>query len=357
MKYYALTLLAMIILVSCGNQYADGNPVGGDTTSVFSSTTLSSGTNPLSSGATLSSQGTSSNTSAGSSAGTSSATNPSSTTLGSSGASSGASSAGTSSAAASSGSGVTDPQWSLSPYHDRFIWVPGGSFVRDNGTVVSVHGFYSMTVEVTRAFYSSQMGSDPSLNTLTASTSPVERVSWYQAALFCNKISNQLGFDTAYVYTSRTGLDVLLGLSIRTNVRAVRLPTEAEWEYAARAGSTWDYFWSESIALDDLDSIGLYTNPYIGSTPNSINEHRPNAFGLYEVHGNVWEWTNDWYAPLGSENQLTNPLGPSNGTIRSIRGGGFDSPLTAKAFESRLGTAPEDTEPNIGFRVIVAPGL
>ena len=115
-----------------------------------------------------------------------------------------------------------------------------------------------------------------------------------------------------------------------------RLPTEAEWEYACRAGSTTRFPWGDD---PDYNLIGQYAwyKSNSESKTHTVGQKKPNAWGLYDMHGNVWEWCLDWYAAQLSGDTVREPVGPSSGTIRVFRGGGWDNTTTScrSAFRSR----------------------
>lgn len=121
----------------------------------------------------------------------------------------------------------------------------------------------------------------------------------------------------------------------------MRLPTEAEWEYAARSGNSGSRY-------GDLDTIAWYDRNS-GSQTHEVGGKQPNPWGLHDMLGNVWEWVADWYDqyPLGS---ATDPRGPTSGTMRALRGGAWDGgPRLARA-SYRLGAQPASHRSTVGFR-------
>ncbi|MDR1787871.1 MAG: formylglycine-generating enzyme family protein [Treponema sp.] len=166
---------------------------------------------------------------------------------------------------------------------------------------------------------------------------PVVLVSWIDAAQYCNWLSRQEGYRP--VYTIR-------GAKVEQNFAAsgYRLPTEAEWEYACRAGTYSRFFTGRTITTNDANFNGTMRGPGDGSSwragvyrkkPVPVGSFPPNAFGLFDMHGNVAEWCGDWYASYGAE-LVHDPHGPSSGRRKVIRGGGWD--LSARFVRSAART-------------------
>jgi len=125
-----------------------------------------------------------------------------------------------------------------------------------------------------------------------------------------------------------------------------RLPTEAEWEYAARGGST-----SKWSFGDDERLLGQFAwfKENSGTRANLVGTRTPNAWGLYDMHGNVWEWVADWYGPYTLDSQR-DPKGPASGTQRALRGGSFKYSAWYQRSADRFGYPPTFRSPGIGFR-------
>ena len=238
-----------------------------------------------------------------------------------------------------------DPQASTAPLYahiapppdDLFLWVetkdgrtagfadiPSGNFRRENGTTVTLPEPYRIgTVTVTnaqfRAFDPTQSGDD---------SHPANEVSWYECMSFCRWLSQ------AYPWA-----------------RGARLPAEAEWEHAARAGTTTKY-WSGDSA-EDLARAGWYEDNS-GRKIHAVGMKDANPWGLYDVHGNVWEWCSDWYDALSRTDERA-PAGPPTGVFRVLRGGGCWYSADWCRSANRNWYWPRRRFVNFGFRVVLPP--
>jgi formylglycine-generating enzyme required for sulfatase activity len=199
--------------------------------------------------------------------------------------------------------------------------VPAGSFMMGESSsshkVTLTKGFWIGWTEVTQAQWKAVIGNNPSYFQ-NCDNCPVEQVSWEDVQQFIQKL-NARGEGT------------------------YRLPTEAEWEYAARSGTTGDY-------AGNVDSMGWYS-ANSGSRTHEVAINQPNAWGLYDMHGNVWEWVQDWYGdyPGGS---VTNPTGATSGSHWVARGGSFDAPIEVLRSAIRGTGPPSYRAHNLGFRVL-----
>jgi formylglycine-generating enzyme required for sulfatase activity len=238
--------------------------------------------------------------------------------------------------------GTTKP-WEPDP--QRFAWIAAGTFTMGSSSteldrasdedpraqVTISRGFWMSKYETTQEEYQSVMGSNPSFYKGDARR-PVERVSWLDATAFCSKLTArelEAGrLPTGYAY---------------------RLPTEAEWEYACRAGSQTRFEYGDDPNYNLLDEYAWHD----GITTHPVGLKRPNAWGLYDMHGNVFEWCSDWYGnyPGGT---LTDPLGPKTGSARVIRGGGSLSTPRDLRSARRIARTP-DWGGTVGIRLIVLP--
>jgi len=231
----------------------------------------------------------------------------------------------------------------------------GTPFPLDTIHKVNLTAYKISSTEVTQDLYTAVMNNNPS----TFKSGPnyrVEGTSWIDAALFCNKLSQAAGFDTVYVYTGAKPDGSVL---IDYTKNGYRLPTEAEWEYACRAGSTTDFFWGKSFPVTSEDTLTMdsYVAWYHSSpgTTQPVASKKPNAFGLYDMSGNVWEWVNDFYRIYYAA-EVTNPTGPTKDNFGRVRRGGsydYDAELQTSSFRHfmTIGVRTYD----MGFRIARRP--
>ena len=186
--------------------------------------------------------------------------------------------------------------------------------------VTLTQGFWMLETEVTQAMWQSVMGSNPS--SFKGDNLPVDHVSWDDCQDFCQKLSSKIGMK-------------------------ITLPTEAQWEYACRAGSTGPY-------AGELDAMGWYGRNSDGN-PYPAGQKKANAWGLYDMHGNVWEWCQDWYGEYPS-GTVTDPTGPDSGSEHICRGGSWLDLKSASAQNCRSAnrdsSMPDFQGANLGFRVV-----
>lgn len=198
-------------------------------------------------------------------------------------------------------------------------------------------GFWMGKYEVTQAEYQAIIGSNPSWFNDDLNR-PVESVSWYDAANYCFKLSaseRAAGrLPSGYVY---------------------RLPTEAEWEYAARAGTTTRFSFGDDLGYLNLENYAWYADNS-GNTTHPVGQKLANAWGLHDMYGNVRESCLDWYGkyPGGS---VTDPKGTSSGSGRVSRGGRWLGLARYCRSADRYGDDPAIWSEDFGFRVVLAPGL
>ncbi|MEB3237177.1 MAG: formylglycine-generating enzyme family protein [Candidatus Sericytochromatia bacterium] len=231
---------------------------------------------------------------------------------------------------------------------------PGRSSDETQHTVTLTRGFWMQSTEVTQGQWRALMGNNPSRFT-GADNRPVERVSWYDAVAYANALSAKDGLANAYDLSSCSGTpgtgnygcsNVTLTASTPYATTGWRLATEAEWEYAYRAGSTtpW-YFGSDSNLLGTY--MWFSSNSVYRTWP--VGQKQPNAWGLYDMAGNVWEWCQDWYGSYPGT--VTDPTGPTSGSNRVRRGGSWDNDASRARAASRDPYRPDVRSLGIGFRL------
>jgi formylglycine-generating enzyme required for sulfatase activity len=219
----------------------------------------------------------------------------------------------------------------------RLVWVPAGAFTMGSSADEAGHEenegpqhevtisrpFLIGACEVTQEQYEAVMGSNPSK--YPGHGMPVENVSWDDAMEFCARVSRKTG-------------------------RRVTLPTEAQWEYACRAGTRTRYSFG-----DDQDQIKRYARQGEAQEagPAPVGSHEPNPWGLYDMYGNVWEWCADWYAPYNA-GAVTDPAGPASGQGRVVRGGRWHGKAADCRSAKRSWHASDYPRGIVGFRVVLA---
>jgi formylglycine-generating enzyme required for sulfatase activity len=227
---------------------------------------------------------------------------------------------------------------------------------------VTVNAFYMGKYQVTQGEYEAVMGTNPS--NFKGSNLPVENVSWYDVVEYCNRLSQKEGLTPAYTIeknrsdpNNRNESDTIRWLvTWNQNANGYRLPTEAEWEYACRAGTTTPFNTGNNITISNANYDGNY--PYNNNAKGTyrqrttpVGNFAPNPWGLYDMHGNVWEWCWDWYGDYSSGAQ-TDPRGAVSGAYRVLRGGSWNSYGQYLRSASRHYYTPSGRYYYIGFRLV-----
>ena len=233
----------------------------------------------------------------------------------------------------------------------NLVFIPPGTFRMGSATnevdrvtwegpqtlVTISRGFWLGRYEVTQRDYISVIGSNPSL--FVDLNRPVERVSWHDATNYC---------------AVRTGRERAAGLIAGNCV--YRLPTEAEWEYSCRAWTSTRFSYGDDSAYAELAKYAFYFANSTG-TSQPVGQRLPNPWGLYDMHGNVYEWCQDWWADFLPGGIVMDPQGPMTGTFRVICGGFyFSEPQGCRSAYRLMSPFPTSKSSTIGFRVVLAPG-
>ena len=231
----------------------------------------------------------------------------------------------------------------------KMVWVPQGSFCmgsdpsekereEDEGPlhIVNISGFWIGQYPVTQAEWQKIMGSNPS-RFKNGDNYPVEYVSWKDAYNFIKKLNQY-----------------------HENKYRFALPTEAQWEYACRAGTTTPFYFGDNLSTDQANYNGNlpYKDGPLGiyrESTTSVGTFRANGFGIFDMHGNVWEWCHDRYEGQFSLGEVNDPKGPSSGVSRVIRGGCWnDGAWICRSAYRNLST-PSSRHSYTGFRITMRP--
>lgn len=251
-----------------------------------------------------------------------------------------------------------------------FVLISGGSFAMgspdteawrsadETQHTVTVSDFYISAYELTQQEYEAVMGTNPS--SFIGENLPVDSISWLDAVAYCNARSEQEGLTPAYTIDGDN-------VTWDRSANGYRLPTEAEWEYACRAGTTTPFNTETSISTDEANYWGDYpymiednyfnqqnleTQPGVYRESSlEVTSFAPNAWGLYNMHGNVGEWVWDFYGDYPTE-ESTDPTGPETGTRRVCRGGGWNDFAKNLRSAYRAAAPADSTSASIGMRLV-----
>jgi formylglycine-generating enzyme required for sulfatase activity len=222
----------------------------------------------------------------------------------------------------------------------KLIRLPAGDFLMgsfdteaghsdDEGPVRAValsKPFYIGVTEITQEQFEAVCEENPS--TFKGARNPVEEISWEDAQVFCRELSRLTG-------------------------KKFRLPTEAEWEYACRSGTRTTY--CNGDGAEDLKKVGWFCfDPNVVKAARPVAGLQPNAWGLYDMHGNVWEWCSDWYGEgtYAADESRRDPQGPPGGTERVLRGGSWADEAEDCRAAYRDSQPPAYCDDDIGFRIV-----
>ena len=213
----------------------------------------------------------------------------------------------------------------------EFVRIKAGTFLMGGNRfgekpvheVVLTNDFFMGKYEVTQGQWETVMGENPSY--FGGKDRPVERVSWDDVQEFIDKLNDKEGR------------------------KIYRLPTEAEWEYACRAGTTTEYFFG-----DDEDKLGEYVwyDDNSGNKTHPVGKKKPNPWGLYDMYGNVWEWCQDLYGDY-PKGKIINPKGPDSGSYRVFRGGSWGHSAVSCRSANRSNWEPDYRYSLLGFRLVM----
>jgi formylglycine-generating enzyme required for sulfatase activity len=262
----------------------------------------------------------------------------------------------------------------------EFVRIPAGSFQMGSPTgelgrdtdevrhsVTITRDFLMSTTEISQSMWQDLMNTNPALS--EQPNLPMVNVNWWDALEFANTLSLAQGLPACYTLTGCTGVigstynctDVTVNASAGNPLLCTgyRLPTESEWEYSYRASTTTAFYNGDitesGCGLDaNLDAIGWYCGNFGSSRSKNVGTKLPNAWGIYDMAGNVYEWCWDWYATYPGA--VSDPLGPATGSYRVVRGGRYDRQASeARAayrnFIARFTILPLDRGSEIGFRL------
>ncbi len=227
----------------------------------------------------------------------------------------------------------------------EMVLVEGGSYQMGSKMELPMHtvtlsNYYLGKCEVTQREWQEVMGNNPSQ--FRQDNLPAENVSWFDAVEFCIKKSEAEGLTPCY----QVGVGKI---SCDFSAEGYRLPTEAEWEFAARGGNK-SYAYKYS-AGNNIDEVAWY-DANAGMQPHPVGQKKANELGIYDMSGNVWEWCFDWYdEDYYASSPIVNPHGPSSGRTRVLRGGDWSSGADLCRSTLRAGLDPNGKGPKVGFRI------
>lgn len=245
---------------------------------------------------------------------------------------------------------------------ENFVSIPAGTFVmgslrseasRDSDELqrtITISAFFMGRSEVTQKEWQELMENNPSR--FQGSDLPVENISWFDAVEYCNRRSLEEGLRPAYTIDKTSSKWNVIW---NKDANGYRLPTEAEWEYACRAGTRTAFYTGDSLRTEDANFDGMvaYNGVKSGykSRTTKVEEFAPNPWGLFDMHGNVWEWCWDWYGAYADGPQ-SDPDGAKTGVNRIMRGGSWNFYAQYLRSANRGSNAPSYHNYDLGLRLV-----
>ncbi len=226
---------------------------------------------------------------------------------------------------------AASPKTELVPL-TNMVLIKAGTFLRIKYPVTLTRDFWLGKYEVTQGEYEAVTGKNPS-HFPGDLQRPVERVTYLDALAYCSAVTRRER-----------------GVGHLPARYAYRLPTEAEWEYACRAGTTNLFSFGDSATGADQYAWTLENSE---ATPHPAGLKRPNPWGLYDMHGNVWEWCSDWFADYPAT-ELKDPAGPTQGKFKVFRGGSWNHAIELARSRNRFMMAPTNGVYFVGFRIALS---
>ena len=217
----------------------------------------------------------------------------------------------------------------------NMVVIKAGTFMRIKFPVTITRDFWIGKYEVTQGEFTAVAGKNPSHFTAD-SNRPVEKVTFFDASNYCAMITQR----------ERQAGHLPDGFEYR-------LPSEAEWEYACRAGSTNLFAFGDDASAADQYA---WTAENCDATTHPVGQKSPNAWGLYDMHGNVWEWCSDWFEPYPAA-PLSDPVGPATSKYKVFKGGGWNQDAPYARASSRFMMSPSNGIHFVGFRLALGPPL
>ena len=229
----------------------------------------------------------------------------------------------------------TSKPFTIADLSMEMLWVKPGTFMRDSQRVTLTNGFWLGKHEVTQSQWQKVMGSNPSR--FKGVDRPVESVSWTEVTSFCDKLTA----------SERMAGRLSAGM-------AYQLPTEAQWEYACRAGTKTAFSFGNSLTARQANIWPLLQSTSTWASSTGVGKYLANGWGFHDMHGNVSEWCADWYGdyPAGA---ARDPVGPAVGSNRVGRGGSWLNTAYGARSANRGGNGPASSYYNLGFRLSLRP--